>query len=43
VLEGGHLWLGSPVKKARPLTEKERAFLRYSAAYYAELKDRHRR
>ncbi|RMD69807.1 MAG: gamma carbonic anhydrase family protein [Gammaproteobacteria bacterium] len=42
VLEGGFLWLGSPVKKARPLTEKERAFLRYSAAFYAELKDRHR-
>lgn len=41
-LEGGYLWLGSPVKKVRALTEKEKAFLRYSADHYVELKNRHR-
>ncbi|WP_028487717.1 gamma carbonic anhydrase family protein [Thiothrix lacustris] len=37
VLESGHLYVGSPVKQARPLTEKERAYLRYSAEYYRKL------
>lgn len=41
VLEGGFMWLGSPVKKARELTEKEKAFLVYSAQQYVKLKDRH--
>ena len=41
VLEGGYLWLGSPVKRVRELTGKERAFLRYSAGHYVELKNRH--
>lgn len=41
VLEGGYLWLGSPVKRARKLTEKESAFLQYSAEHYVELKGRH--
>lgn len=41
VLEGGYLWLGSPVKRTRELTEKERAFLKYSAEHYVELKNRH--
>lgn len=41
VLEGGYLWLGSPVKRVRELTEKERAFLKYSAEHYVELKNRH--
>lgn len=36
-LDGGYLWLGSPAKKIRPLTEKERAFLLYSAAHYVNL------
>jgi carbonic anhydrase/acetyltransferase-like protein (isoleucine patch superfamily) len=40
-LEGGYLWLGSPVKRARELSEKEKAFLRYSAKHYVKLKDRH--
>ncbi|MCJ1885583.1 gamma carbonic anhydrase family protein [Pseudomonas sp. LA21] len=41
VLESGYLYVGSPVKKARPLTDKERAFFTYSAANYVKLKDQH--
>ena len=41
VLEGGFMWLGSPVKKVRELTEKEKAFLKYSAQQYVKLKNRH--
>ena len=41
VLEGGFMWLGSPVKKVRELTEKEKAFLSYSARHYVNLKNRH--
>ena len=41
VLEGGYLWLGSPVKRVRELSEKESAFLKYSADHYVELKNRH--
>lgn len=41
-LEGGYLWLGSPVKQLRELTEKEKAFLDYSAAHYVDLKNRHK-
>lgn len=40
-LDGGYLWVGSPVRKVRPLHEKEAAFLEYSAAHYVELKNRH--
>ena len=39
-LEGGHLWVGSPAKRKRPLTENELAFLDYSAEHYARLKER---
>jgi len=41
VLEGGYLWLGSPVKRVRELSDKEKAFLKYSAQQYVKLKDRH--
>ncbi|MBB4861925.1 carbonic anhydrase/acetyltransferase-like protein (isoleucine patch superfamily) [Pseudomonas nitritireducens] len=41
VLESGFLYVGSPVKKARPLTDKERAFFTYSASNYVKLKDQH--
>lgn len=41
VLEGGYMWLGSPVKKVRELTDKEKAFLEYSAKQYVKLKGRH--
>jgi carbonic anhydrase/acetyltransferase-like protein (isoleucine patch superfamily) len=40
-LAGGHLYLGSPVRQARPLTGAERAYLRYSAEHYVRLKNRH--
>ena len=40
-LEGGFLWLGSPVRKVRPLTEMELAFLEYSASHYVDLKNAH--
>jgi carbonic anhydrase/acetyltransferase-like protein (isoleucine patch superfamily) len=42
VLEGGYLYLGSPVKQVRELTEKEKRFLEYSAAHYVRLKNRHK-
>lgn len=38
VLESGYLYLGSPVKKVRPLTDKEKQFLTYSPSHYATLK-----
>ena len=33
------LWVGSPARQARPLTEKEVAYLAESAAHYVALKD----
>ncbi|NLO80965.1 MAG: gamma carbonic anhydrase family protein [Xanthomonadaceae bacterium] len=42
VLESGYLYLGSPVRQVRPLTEQERERLVYSAAYYVKLADRYR-
>jgi carbonic anhydrase/acetyltransferase-like protein (isoleucine patch superfamily) len=41
VLESGFLYVGSPVKQARLLTDKERNFFSYSAANYVRLKDQH--
>ncbi|MBV6751591.1 gamma carbonic anhydrase family protein [Pseudomonas chlororaphis] len=41
ILESGFLYVGSPVKQARALTDKERAFFTYSAANYVKLKDLH--
>ncbi|NHH99242.1 gamma carbonic anhydrase family protein [Oceanimonas sp. MB9] len=38
-LESGYLYVGSPVRQARPLTEKEKAFLPESADNYVRLKD----
>ncbi|MEY4768047.1 MAG: Protein yrdA [Pseudomonadota bacterium] len=35
----GYLYLGSPVKQIRALTETEKAFLRYSAEHYIRLKN----
>jgi len=40
-LESGYLYVGSPARQARPLTDKERAFFPYSAANYVKLKDQH--
>jgi carbonic anhydrase/acetyltransferase-like protein (isoleucine patch superfamily) len=41
VLESGHLYVGSPAKKVRPLTDRELEFLEYSAHHYVRLKNRH--
>ncbi len=42
-LESGHLYLGSPARKQRPLSDEERRFLRYSADHYVQLKDEYLR
>ncbi|USD65339.1 gamma carbonic anhydrase family protein [Vibrio sp. SCSIO 43136] len=39
VLESGFLYVGSPVKQARPLKEEERAFLQKSADNYVQNKN----
>ncbi|MCY1269412.1 Protein YrdA [compost metagenome] len=41
VLESGFLYVGSPVKQVRPLTDKERSFFSYTAGNYVKLKDQH--
>ncbi|EGV49978.1 gamma carbonic anhydrase family protein [Candidatus Endoriftia persephone] len=41
-LEGGYLWVGSPARRVRPLSEQEREFLDYSAQHYVRLAGRHR-
>ncbi len=41
VLDGGYLWLGSPVRRVRALSEEEKAYLKYSAEHYVRLKNRH--
>lgn len=38
-LEGGYLYVGSPARKVRPLTDKELAWFDYSAKHYIKLKD----
>jgi carbonic anhydrase/acetyltransferase-like protein (isoleucine patch superfamily) len=40
-LEGGYLWKGNPVQKARPLKDKELEYLEFSAQHYIELKNKH--
>ena len=40
-LEGGYLWLGAPVRRARALTTEERKWIDYSANHYKQLKNRH--
>ncbi|VAW78559.1 Carbonic anhydrase, gamma class [hydrothermal vent metagenome] len=39
-LEGGYLFMGSPARRVRELTEKEKDFLEYSAGHYVRLKNR---
>ena len=41
-VEGGYLWLGSPVRRVRVLTDREKAYLQYSAEHYVRLAKRHR-
>lgn len=40
-LLSGHLYFGSPVRKARELTDEDREQLVYSARHYVKLKQRH--
>ncbi len=40
ILESGYMWLGTPVKKVRKLTNKEREFFHYSTQHYSELAKR---
>jgi carbonic anhydrase/acetyltransferase-like protein (isoleucine patch superfamily) len=41
-LEGGYLWLGTPARRVRPLSDDEHKYLDYSAQYYVRLAQRHR-
>ncbi len=40
-LEGGYLWMGSPARRVRELTDEERDSIAYSAQHYVRLKNRH--
>jgi len=42
-LEGGYLYVGTPVRRVRELTGKEKRFLEYSAKHYVQLKNRHQK
>lgn len=41
VLESGYMYRGSPAKKARPITEKEKSYFTYVANNYVKLKNQH--
>jgi carbonic anhydrase/acetyltransferase-like protein (isoleucine patch superfamily) len=41
-LQGGYLWVGAPVRRARALSDSELEYLEYSAAHYIKLAARHR-
>jgi carbonic anhydrase/acetyltransferase-like protein (isoleucine patch superfamily) len=43
VLQSGYLYTGTPARLSRPLTDQEKEYLDYSAAYYVALARRHRR
>jgi carbonic anhydrase/acetyltransferase-like protein (isoleucine patch superfamily) len=38
-LESGHLYVGSPARRVRPLNDAEKEFLHYSYEHYIELKN----
>ncbi len=42
-LESGHVYMGSPAKKIRALSEQELKFFKYTAANYVKLKDEYQR
>ncbi len=42
-LTSGFLYVGTPVKQVRALTDEEYEFLEYSAKHYAKLKEQHKR
>ncbi len=41
VLGSGYLWLGSPVRKVRALSDDERQWIEYSSRHYVELKNQY--
>lgn len=41
VLKSGYLYRGSPAREARPLTEEEISYFKYTAGNYVKLKDQH--
>lgn len=41
VLESGYLYIGSPARRARELTEQELKYFEYSAQHYVRLAGRH--
>lgn len=38
-LESGHLYVGSPARRVRPLNDAEKEFLKYSYQHYIQLKN----
>lgn len=42
-LESGHLYMGTPARQVRPLTEQEHSWLQRSASHYIKLAARHNR
>ena len=42
-LEGGYLYVGSPAKRIRELTDQELESLEYSANHYVKMKDQHKK
>jgi len=42
VLESGYLYTGSPTRRVRPLSDREREYLAYSAAHYVRLAGEHK-
>ncbi|MCK5387352.1 MAG: gamma carbonic anhydrase family protein [Gammaproteobacteria bacterium] len=40
-LESGYLWMGSPIRKVRKLTNEELEYIEYSALNYVKLKKQH--
>ena len=42
-LESGYLWMGSPARQVRKLSDEEIESIEYSAQHYVRLKNRHQR
>ena len=40
-LDSGFLYLGSPCRQARPLTDNEMGYFIYTAGHYVKLKNEH--
>lgn len=40
-LDSGHLYVGSPAKLVRPLSDEEKEFLVYSSQHYVQLKNKY--